>query len=48
MPPSSPEWRLVYLCGYPAIPLRLLVDLFFQTRLASLAGYRTLRFVRRP
>ena len=36
----SPRWEPLYLCGYPQVPWRALIDLFFETRLASLCWYK--------
>jgi hypothetical protein len=35
----SPEWRPLYLCGYPRLPWSALVDLALKMRYAQLVGY---------
>lgn len=35
----SPQWRPLYLCGYPRLPWRALVDLALKMRYAHLVGH---------
>ena len=36
----SPCWQPIYLCGYPTLPWRALVDLAVKLRYAQLVGYQ--------
>lgn len=36
----SPQWRPLYLCGYPTLPWRALADLALKMQYAHLVGYR--------
>lgn len=36
----SPHWQPLYLCAKPRFTLRMMLDLFIQTRYAKLAGYK--------
>ncbi len=36
----SPQWRPLYLCGYPRLPWRALADLALKMRYAHLVGHR--------
>ena len=42
----GPEWRPLYLCGWPDLPLRVLPDLSWATRHLHLVGYAALQRLR--
>ncbi len=41
----EPEWRPIYLCGWPDLPWRVLPDLSWASRHLHLVGYAALQRV---